>query len=242
MLNLEGTKAYWAEQTKNGHNPCHYHNKWQDAYAFRVRTRAFHSHDFKDVQNIVDVGCGVGDYTNEISKFTNAHIMGFDFPFNIKLARKKYGDNHQITFISKSLPDKEVMDAIRHSDIIITTTVYVHLSREAKKIFFDSLALMNTGSKVILLEYAPDEVPDFQKVLSYKEIETPQEIRQKFEQISFQLEESRPVNFVDSFFFHHLGANIFTYYLTIFIEAILHIVKYNKSKYKLFIFKKLANM
>jgi len=238
MLDIKKTEEYWKEQTKKGDNPCHYHNKWQDKYAFCVRTKAFTKKDFEGVRNIVDIGCGVGDYTNALSKLTEASFVAFDFPFNIEIAKKKYANNSKITFIASSLPDKEVLQAIEKADVIITTTVYVHLALPVREIFLDTLEKIKSGAKVILLEYAPDKIPSFQQDLVHKKIETPVEIVSKFKSRGFELIEKRHVNFVDSFFFHHLGKNFFVYWLTLFTESLLRTIGYGKSKYKLLIFKK----
>ena len=93
MLNSEGVKKYWQDQTQKGDNPCHYHNKWQDRYAFAIRTGTFAKTDFEGVKEVVDVGCGIGEYTTEIAKRTEAHFDAFDFPFNIEIAEKKYKGN-----------------------------------------------------------------------------------------------------------------------------------------------------
>lgn len=240
MWNQEKIKEYWRTQTEKGDNPCHYHSRWQDKYAFRVRTKAFQKKDFSNVMKVVDIGCGVGDYTNALTKLTDADFAAYDFPFNIDIAKKKYSNNRKITFISRSLPDSDVRAAIAEADAVIMTTVYVHLAKKARGSFLDAAALMKNGGKVMILEYMPDVIPEYQRKLEYKDLGTPTEIIGKFVERGFSLKEMRHINFLDSFFFFHLGKSFISYYLTLFIESILHVLHFRRSKYKLLIFEKKA--
>jgi hypothetical protein len=90
----------------------------------------------------------------------------------------------------------------------------------------------------MLLEYIPEVIPEFQKGLAYKQVETWNEIEKRFVTAGFVLKALRNVNFLDSFLFHHLGTNAIAYYLTRGIETVLHVVGYSKSKYKVLIFEK----
>ena len=236
MLGLEGTKEYWKDQTEKGDNPCHYHNYWQDRYAYEVRTGALKKSDFADAKEIVDIGCGVGEYTRYVAGLTKAHITGFDFPFNIKLAQKTDNLGGRLTYIDDALPSERVATAIRAADVIYTTTVYVHLPPEARTMLLEASSQMKKGSKVILLEYIPDEVPEFQKGLPHKEVETVSEIASKFEKVGFELSEIRPVNYVDSYFFFRFGKNGFSYALTRVGDFLLSLVRAKGSKYKVLIF------
>jgi SAM-dependent methyltransferase len=238
MLDSKGVSTYWEEQTKKGDNPCHYHNKWQDKYAFHIRTGAFTKSDFEGATRVVDVGCGVGEYTEEITKLTDAHFDAFDFPFNIEIAKKERGHVSQITFYGTPVPSDEIERAVKEADVAYTTTVYVHFSEEARRAFYEYIRGMKSGSRVILLEYMPDAIPEFQKGLPYKQVETADEIAQKFEEVGFSLLEKRHINFIDSFLFFHLGKNAFVYWLTLALERMLNFVGYTKSKYKLLTFKK----
>lgn len=239
MFNLKRAQAYWREQTKNGNNPCHYHNYWQDHYAFHIRTKAFRKEDFGSAEKIIDIGCGVGDYTNYLTQLGNGRFLGFDFDFNVAIARQRHRQNPRLEFRIGTLPDQQIQQEIATADIVLTTTVYVHLAREAREAFLNYSKIMKVGSRVMLLEYAPETIPDFQKNLSYKEVETPSQIIEKFSNNDFQLIELRPVNFIDSFFFFYLGKNFWAYYLTLASERLLKFVKFPQSKYKLFIFQKI---
>ncbi len=237
MLDTNGTEDYWLEQTKKGHNPCHYHNVWQDRYAYHIRTGAFSRRDFAGAREVVDVGCGVGEYLEAIHRLApNAHFTGFDFPFNIEIVQRIRGTLPQTSFVPKPLPRPEVVEAIKKADVVYTTTVYVHLSAEARLAFFEGIAGMKKGSKILLLEYIPESVPSFQKGLSYKEVETLPEIKAKFEAVGATLSELRHVNFIDSFLFFHLGKNWFVYTLTLFLDSLYRMVGATKSKYKMLVF------
>ncbi len=239
MYDLQGTKEYWSEQTKKGDNPCHYHNKWQDAYAFRVRTGAFHPADFEGIRRVVDIGCGIGDYMAALSrKATGTNFLGFDFPFNVEVARRKYAGHPHMQFEAQALPEHEVIEAIQAADAVVTTTVYVHLAPEARQEFIKALGSMRRGSKVFLLEYSPDAIPSFQANLSHKKVEPPEEIIRRVSEQGFSVLEVRPVNFLDSFLFFHVGKNAMSYYVTLGIEWCLRLLHFPRSKYKLFIFQK----
>lgn len=239
MLDLKGIEEYWKKQTEKGDNPCHYHNKWQDRYAYHVRSHAFRRKDFVGAKEIVDVGCGIGEYTMYIANLApEAHVTAFDFPFNIAIAQKQNARNSKITYISATLPDSRVVDAIQKADVAYTTTVYVHLAEDARRAFFEGCACMKKGARVMLLEYMPDTVPSFQKGLPYKEVETPKQITEALTKYGFVLKKVRPVNFIDSFMFHHMGANAVSYWLTRILELPLYMFPIKSSKYKLMIFEK----
>lgn len=238
MLNEEGIKEYWQEQTKKGDNPCHYHNKWQDKYASKIRTSAFRKRDFSGAKRVVDIGCGIGDYMAFLSRLSPAKFIGFDFPFNINIAKEKHAGNSRLEFRDDPLPSAVIEEEVRNADVVTTTTVYVHLAGEARKAFLQYVQKMQKGGKVMLLEYAPDVIPSFQKNIAYKEVETPAQIIEKFQEHGFQLKELRSVNTIDSFLFFHMGKNFFTCALTLALDRLLRAVRYPKSKYKLFIFEK----
>ena len=238
MFDSEGVREYWRQQMKRGSNPCHYHNEWQDRYAFEVRTNAFKNSDFTKMKEIVDVGCGIGEYTVEIAKLTSAHFSAFDFPFNIEVALERYGTHPHISFYPNSVPHESIERAIRVADCVITTTVYVHFSEEARKAFFAYISRMKPRGKIMLLEYVPLEIPDFQKSLSYKQIETLSAIENRFNASGFRLIEVRHVNFIDSFLFFYLGKNAVVYAITKLTEHLLRLVGYQKSKYKLLVFER----
>src|SRR3989344_3058002 len=111
MLDQSGVQQYWGSQAKKGGmEPCHYLNKWQDRYAFEIRTSVFKRGDFQGLKKIVDIGCCVGDYTVQLSRLvdSDARIVGFDFPFNIEIARKKHSQHKNITFQEGSVPDERI--------------------------------------------------------------------------------------------------------------------------------------
>jgi 2-polyprenyl-3-methyl-5-hydroxy-6-metoxy-1,4-benzoquinol methylase len=239
MLDVKGTADYWKVQTEKGDNPCHYHNYWQDKYAFSVRTGAFKKADFAGANQVVDIGCGIGEYTKEIARLTDAHFTGFDFPFNIEIAKKMHVGDTQLEFRDEPLPSESIKAAIAVADVVITTTVYVHLAPEARSSFIEYASVMKPGSKVMLLEYMPDEIPPFQKGLAYKDVETVSQITERFEKASFKRSEVRHVNFVDSFLFFHIGKNAVSYAATVALDTLLRLVGYTRSKYKLVIFTRI---
>lgn len=239
MRDLKGVYNYWQEQTQKGDNPCHYHNQWQDAYAFRVRTGAFKKQDFAGLTSVVDIGCGIGEYMAFLShQAPQTRFIGFDFPFNIEIAKARYANQSQLEFHAESLPHPTIAEAIRQADAVLTTTVYVHLAPEARRAFYEYIGQMHSGAKVFLLEYAPDTVPEFQKNLEHKIVETPLEIGVKMKQRGFDVADVRHVNYIDSFLFFHFGKNALSYYATLALEYILRLIRYSHSKYKLMIFQK----
>lgn len=238
MLDSDGVRKYWEKQTEKGDNPCHYHNKWQDKYAFEMRTGALRTIDFTEVKEIVDVGCGIGEYTNEITTMTDAHISGFDFPFNIKIAKEKFAHLTNVAFFEGGVPDEIIREKMKGADLVLTTTVFVHFSPEARQAFYMYAEGMKRGSRVVLLEYIPEVIPEFQKNLEYKKVQTVSEIAKEFETRGFSLSSVRHINFVDSFLFHHLGTNAFVYCVTKIADTFLSLIGYTKSKYKMLTFKK----
>ena len=238
MLDSDGVRKYWETQAEKGDNPCHYHNKWQDLYAFRMRTGALRKIDFGGVKEIVDVGCGIGEYTNELTKMTGAHISGFDFPFNIKIARERFSALPRVTFFEGSVPDPLIHEKVKNADLAITTTVFVHFSPEAREAFYTYVTDMKQGSRVVLLEYIPEVIPEFQKNLPHKHVDMVSDIATKFEGRGFRLTHVSHINFVDSFLFHHLGTNAFVYIVTRIVDTFLSCVGYTKSKYKMLTFTK----
>lgn len=239
MLDTKGTANYWQSKFGEQENPCHYANTWQNKYAYIMRLAAFKSHDFEGKDMVVDVGCGIGEYTAVFARrHPKTKFLAFDFPFNVEVAKQQHGDIENIIFVPGGVPDEKIREAIQAADVVFTTTVYVHLSDEARKAFIDYMRGMKPDARLMLLEYIPDKVPGFQKDLDYKNVETPKEIEQKMKEAGLTLEELRHVNFVDSYFFFRFGPSRWTYWLTLLAERLLHLIGYTKSKYKLMIFKK----
>jgi len=238
MYDYEGVKNYWAQKAQKSENPCHYNNKWQDKYAFEVRISAFKKSDFKGFKKIVDIGCGIGDYTSYFAKLADpdAKIIGFDFPFNIEIAKRKHGDESKIDFLEGSVPSPAIKETVKNADAVVMTTVYVHMPQESRAALLNYFQKMKKGARIFLLEYFPEEVPEFQKGLGYKEVETPKQTIGLFGRHNLKIEEIRHVNFVDSLVFHHLGGNFFSYFLTKIGECFIKLVRSKRSKYKLFIF------
>lgn len=238
MYDYERVKKYWQEKAEKSENPCHYNNKWQDKYAFEVRTGTFKKSDFIGLKKIIDIGCGVGDYTSNLASLAEdgAKIYGFDFPFNIKIARKKHSQDTKIEFHEGGVPSSEIADALKDADAVIMTTVYVHMPQESRDALLEYFKKIKKGAKIFMLEYFPEEVPKFQKGLGYKEVETPEQTIEQFSRHNLKLKEIRHVNFIDSFIFHHLGANFFSYLLTKTGEWFIRLSGLKKSKYKLLIF------
>ncbi len=238
MYNYEGVKKYWQEKAEKSDSPCHYNNKWQDKYAFEIRTSAFKRNDFKGLKTIVDIGCGVGDYTSALSRIIDdgAKIYGFDFPFNIEIARRKHGSKSKVEFLEGPVPSPAAEEAVKNADAVVMTTVYVHMPKESREALLNYFQRMKKGAQIFLLEYFPEEVPEFQKGLGYKEVETSKELVERFGNHNLKLQEVRPVNFIDSFLFHHLGANFVSYFLTKAGEWFTFLSGSKKSKYKLLIF------
>ena len=239
MWTEEKIRAYWQERADKSDNPCHYFNKWQDKFAEKMRLAALKKQDFEGVQKIVDIGCGVGDYTNKISQMTDAYMVGFDFPFNIAIAQKKYAHNPRITFRAGSVPDGSIAHEVKEADRIIITTVYNHLTDNAREALVGYFTAMKPSAKVYMLEYFPEKIPEFQRSLGYKNIETWKDAAERFRRRGLPLIEVRHVNYIDSFFFHHLGGNHFSYILTIALEKLCRTLHIKNSKYKLLIFSKL---
>lgn len=238
MYDYEGVKKYWQEKAEKNDSPCHYNNKWQDKYAFEVRTGAFKKTDFKGLRKIVDIGCGVGDYTSALAKLINpnAKIYGFDFLFNIEIAKRKHGNESKVEFSEGSVPSSAIEEAIKNADAVVMTTVYVHMPFESRGELLKYFQKMKIGAKIFLLEYFPEKVPEFQKGLGYKEVEKPKQTIDEFSRHNLKLEEIRHVNFIDSFIFHHLGANFFSYFLTKIGEWFIKLSGSKRSKYKLIVF------
>lgn len=241
MLKEQETQKYWGEQVKKGGmEPCHYLNKWQDRYAFEVRTSIFKKSDFVGLKKIVDIGCGVGDYTAKISELIDgeAHIVGFDFPFNIEIARKKHGNLKNVIFKEGSVPNKNIELDIESADAVIMTTVYTHLTPPAREILMGYFKKMRPRAKMFILEYFPEVVPEFQKNQAHKQVENSKEVQARFARHGIRVLELKPVNYIDSFLFYHWGKNWFVYIITKWLDIFIRIFKYHRSKYKLLIFIK----
>lgn len=239
MLDEQGAQNYWGEQVKkNGVEPCHYLNKWQDRYAFEIRTSVFKKSDFQGLKKIVDIGCGVGDYSAKISKLIDddARIVGFDFPFNIEIASNKHSNLKNIIFKEGSVPDENIKSEIETADAVIMTTVYTHLTPASREILLGYFEKMKPGAKMFILEYFPEVVPEFQKNQAHKVVESSKEVQARFNNHGLRVLEVRPVNYVDSFLFFHWGKNWFVYFITKWLDSFIRIFNYYRSKYKLVIF------
>src|SRR5260370_29134529 len=99
-------------------------------------------------------------------------FRGFESPLNSAISKKEYVDNPRLEFYGDALPSERLKGEVESADIALTTTVYVHLAREAREAFLRYVGGMKREARVILLEYAPDTIPPFQKGIPYKVVAT----------------------------------------------------------------------
>ncbi len=241
MLDEQGAQNYWGQQIqKGGIEPCHYLNKWQDKYAFEIRTSVFNRCDFEGLKKIVDIGCGVGDYTTKLSELidSDAHIVGYDFLFNIEIARKKHSHFKNITFKEGSVPNSDLERDIESADAVVMTTVYTHLTPVSREVLMGYFKKMRAGAKMFILEYFPEVVPEFQKNQGHKVVESSKEAQTRFKNHGLKILEVRPVNYIDSFLFFRWGKNWFVYFVTKWADKLIRLFKHKHSKYKLIILER----
>lgn len=97
----------------------------------------------KPVDSVLDLGCGVGDYTKAISEYTE-NVVGLDL--SVIAARNKYpGLDFRDHDLNTPLPFPD-----RHFDAIVSISVIEHLRNEA--LFIDECArALKPGAPVVVV-------------------------------------------------------------------------------------------
>jgi hypothetical protein len=202
----------------------HYQNYWMDRYAWEIRTKLFFKYINVYKKTILDFGAGSGMWGKEIQKRGSDFIAGIEQSKDLAkncLIPCQYG--------FQTLKNK-------YDLIIAITSLNFTLPKNRKKIIIKLREYLKQDGQLIILEYLPSKVPDFQKELEYKEVWTNKQWKKFMENNGFILEKEIPINWIDTTLFHYFGSNRLVYYITSLLDLLTPIMIY--SKYKLQIYKK----
>lgn len=216
-MDKESVERFWSSrETLDVDDPCHYMNRWMDKYIYESRTEALLKikHIFQNARTITDIGCGTGTFTSFIAKLTDGTVTGFDRKKFIQRARDRFGEQTNLFFTTGLVPSQLINISVQTSDVVTLFTVYNHLVIEDRSSLLEYFSRMRQGSQVVMITYWMDEIPDYQKNLSYKDIQTKQELIQSFRAAGLELKQTVLVNRADSKLFWKLGKNWFSYLLT----------------------------
>ncbi len=238
MLNKEELDKFWEKRAKHP-APCHYMNPEMDAYAWQTRTSALlELHDLFKGKRVLDVGCGDGTYTNFLSVMVGdkGYVAGLDRHDMVEVHAKI---NHRVPqFLVGTTDHQDFNRIVALTDIVTLLTVYDFMTIDERFRMRESFKrFAKPGTRVVILDLFPTKVPNYQKNLDYKEVETRDKKIHDMFNAGFDLEEIIPVNYMDTKLFYKLGKTRFTYYLTRMLDKLLAI--FSEPKYSLVVFRKL---
>jgi SAM-dependent methyltransferase len=237
MWDPQQLRAFWEERAQRHENPCHYLNRWKDRYAADVRLAVLRPSDFAGARTIVDIGCGVGDYTAAVAALApHARCIGFDYPFHVEIARARHASD-RLEFREGIVPNADIAQTLASSDAAVMTTSYQCMEMDHRDELVACFSRMRPGAEVIVLDYITDVVPPYQKGLGYKEVEPFDQLVGRFQRFGLRLIEKRDVNFVDTIVFWYLGAHAVSYVLSHGADRVMAALGSQQSKYKLLRFR-----
>ncbi len=242
MLKRYELDEFWKSRAEKHDSPCHYMNHWMDHYAWITRTKAlWKCRDLFSGKKVVDIGCGDGRYSNYLAKLVDkGYVVGLDRPEMIEKAKKNYQTVQFLpgTVTTRISNSNDWQWTMGKADIVTLLTVYDFLTIEERaSLLLAANQMMKPGSMVMILDLFPTKVPEYQKGLGYKEVETREKKLHDWFNAGFDLEREIPVNYMDTKLFYKLGKTGFTYWLTRIADKVLAF--FRKPKYSLVVFRKL---
>ncbi len=241
------TQRYFESRVESGLG-FHYQSELQNAYAHNIRRNALFSKlNFRD-KRVVDIGCGDGswilEYLRKGAEFVLGVEQGQKLMQNAADNLKQYysydrGSDYSLSACPGGHSYWRKYRGKRF-DIVTLITVYNFMSdRDRNKMLLDVQAnILKIGGKIAILDYLPNEVPDYQKKLEYKDVQTEWDVVNKLKVLGYRNIEVTPISFVDSFLFHHFGVNAVTKKVTEFLDYNFMWLFSGHAKYKLVIAEK----
>lgn len=207
-------------------NSFHYQNYWMDRYAREQRERIIKKHIHIHGASLVDYGCGDGSW-GEFYRYLGAH--------------KVHGIEQSKRLASSAMiPTTTDMTSIADNscDVILAiTSLNFTLPKLRSKTIREFYRILKPHGLAATIDYMPNFVPDYQKVLTYKEVWNKKQWIDAFRLEGFCIHDMAPVNWIDTTIFHYLGASRMTYYLTKVVDSLLCSLGI-QPKYWLLIFEK----
>lgn len=228
-------REYFENRVKNGFG-FHYKDYYQNLYATETRLNALRNYwyAFND-KTVLDIGCGDGSWLDIFDKMGALVTAGVEQPGLLTENAKKSGH----TILEYDITKKNENVKADYFDTVVMITSFNFVDPSKRKDMLDNIKrLMKKFGNLLIVDYFPEKVPEYQYKMEYKHVWSFSEVKRFMDQegmICF----AEPVNFVDSFFFHYFGANWFTYHLTKFFDLLLSIMPTEKAKYKLLICRKI---
>lgn len=224
------------------HAPSHYLNKWQDKYAFDIRTKALKDNILFSMQSVLDAGCGDGQMAEFLISMKVKEVICMDqsiYMLGLCWQRLSAYERFRRGVLSQSIDVYDPQLSQKFDSVLMSTT-YQFMDPEIRDNGISNLYdYLNRHGVLVVLDYFPFEVPEYQKHLHYKWVDTYQSSVRQIESCGFRLRFCWNVSFVDSKLFHFLGKNWVSYALTKFLDT--HLTKWVPSrfcKYRLLLFSK----
>lgn len=207
-------------------NSFHYQDYWMDRYAREQRENII-AHNVPMLgSSLVDYGCGDGSW----GKFYSQH--GVHKAHGIEQS-KRLANNAVIP----TTTDITQLQDENYNLIMAITSLNFTLPKLRTKTIHEFYRILKPKGLVAMIDYMPEAVPDFQKILEYKEVWNRKQWIDAFRLEGFCVHNMVPINWIDTTIFHYLGASRFTYYLTKAVDSLLCLLGI-QPKYWLLVFEK----
>ncbi|WP_010419564.1 class I SAM-dependent methyltransferase [Anaerophaga thermohalophila] len=103
-----------------------------------------------DIQNVLDIGCGIGWSSHEIAINSNAKILGIDLSKNSISTAKKLFKHPNIEFQHKDITTMTSTQTPKY-DLILLIDIFEHIHPEERNNFFNIIKnLLSKKGKIIL--------------------------------------------------------------------------------------------
>ena len=224
--------------------PCHYLDKWVDKYAFSMRSNVLCKNFSFMGKSVFDAGGGDCRYAELALKqgARYAYVMDQSYELlrigSLRLDRGNYRQDQKWTYLCNSL-DKYV-PLENTFDAAMMNTVFQCIAPDVRAAAMRNVcSYLKPNGCLLLLDYFPNVVPEYQKNKSYKWVFPLSKTLRMLRHTGFFDVSIIPINFIDVFLFYKFGSSFFIYLASILLDKwFVRAIPAQFHKYRLILCKR----
>lgn len=182
---MKTTKTYAGTKTLESMNQARYYNKWMLDKFKKYLTG-----------NILEVGCGIGNFTQTLAKFGEIFAIDIDEDLinkfkkeNNKRIKTGYGDIEKSKYFFKD----------KLFDTIVCINVLEHIKDDEKALRNMYRLLKKNGKLILLVPIHEFLYGEIDRSINHFRRYDPGQLKKQLEKIGFTIQSSRKINFLGAF-------------------------------------------